>query len=106
MLCRAVRSNVAVTFESGCAGNIHNTSPAGLKHGRQNGMNAMKGAVQVHLHHAAPESDVRLQKRSRASLACIVHQNVYRTKLSARRAKRMHERFSFADIGLNIVKMW
>src|SRR5262249_10584704 len=67
MLSRAVCRNVAIALESGSAGDVYDASPAGLKHGRQNSLNAVKNAIQIHLHHAAPESDIGLHEGSRTS---------------------------------------
>src|SRR2546430_977801 len=105
MFCRAICSNVAVTPKPRRAGDVYNPSPTGLKHGREDCMNAMESAFKIDLHHAAPQCKIRLEEGRGASLAGIVYQNMNGTEAGARRVKSAGQNLRLADIGLDILKM-
>src|SRR5258708_17186984 len=105
MLRRTIRRNVTVSSESRGAGDVHNASPSGVQHGGQDLVYAVKDAVEIDFHHAAPEFDISFQEWRRASLAGVVHQDVNRTEAGAGSVKSLAQRRRFADVGLNVVKI-
>src|SRR5215467_9391931 len=68
-------------------------------------MDTVECAVEIHQHHAAPEGEIGSNKRSRACLAGVVHQNVNRAEARAGRIKSLWKAFRVADISLDILNM-
>src|SRR5450432_397479 len=104
MLRGAIRLDVTIPGKPRSAGDVHNASPAVPKHGGQSLMYAVEGAVEIYLHHIAPQREVRFGERRRNSLTCVVHQNLNRTEARARCFKRAMEFFRLADIRLCVMK--
>src|SRR5258708_32487489 len=104
MLRRTIRRNVTVSSESRGAGDVHNASPSGVHHGGQDLGDAVKDAVEIDFHHAAPEVDISFQEWRRASLAGVVHQDLNRTEAGRGRVTNPAESRRFAALRLSPVR--